>query len=413
MPRYYGWYMVAVSMLVLMLVTGSTVSAFGLFVLPVSQDFGLSRAEMNTGIILVNLGMAFFAPPIGRLLDRVSIRKLMAASGILIGMCFAALALSRNVWLSAFVVAVPLPIAVVGAGTLTSTALVARWFEVHRGRAMALAAIGFSLASILMVPALGMLIGTFGWRNALLVLAGVLPAVILLMAFVARDRPGPDDVEVPSGEGLRAQGQVEARPAEKPLQVMQLLRMPSFCLIALGSALGFAVLQTITVSLVPYAQQSGLSIVEASSLFSVFGATAIGAKLMLAWLADRLSPLVLLAGLFGLVGACSAAILVSTTYPSLVVCSALLGVVAGATTPAFTTLLANRFGAASFGTTFGTASLVSALASAACVRFGGEVFDRTGSYQMMFVTFIGFALIAGVLVFTAGMMGRQPKPEMA
>lgn len=65
---YYGWFIVAASMLIYMLIIGSTFSVFGLFVQPVSEEFGLSRADMNTGLILLNLGNAALAPFIGQIL---------------------------------------------------------------------------------------------------------------------------------------------------------------------------------------------------------------------------------------------------------------------------------------------------------------------------------------------------------
>lgn len=69
---YYGWTIVGVSMLIGGLVVGLTFSAFGLFVTPVSEEFGLSRADMNTALIIRNIGSAAMAPLIGRLVDKMS-----------------------------------------------------------------------------------------------------------------------------------------------------------------------------------------------------------------------------------------------------------------------------------------------------------------------------------------------------
>lgn len=62
MRIYYGWYIVAISVVILTLLLGSTYHSFGVFVLPVSEDFGLSRAETNTALILFSLGNAICAP---------------------------------------------------------------------------------------------------------------------------------------------------------------------------------------------------------------------------------------------------------------------------------------------------------------------------------------------------------------
>lgn len=407
MPTYYGWYIVAISMFVLMLAIGTTINAFGLFVLPISEDFKLSRANANTGLILLNFGMALAAPFVGRILDHRPVQWVMAVSAILFGGSFIVLGLSHNIWVSAFVLAVPLAVAVVGAGTITSTTLVARWFTAQRGRAMAIAAIGFSLGSMVVVPLVGLLIDATGWRWSLIVLGCGLTAVLLLLVPFARERPGPYDVESRESGATEPAASLDAPAVSAtPMKVGQLLRRPEFWTIAISTALSFGVLQTIVVTLVPLGQASGLSIAEAASLLSVLGGMAIFGKLVLAWLGDRLDRLVLLAALFGLVALTSAALLVGDSYATLIACSAFLGLVAGATTPAFTALLADRFGAASFGTAFGAASLIIAISGAACIRYGGEVFDRTGNYDFMFLTFLVVAGVSAVVMIITAPLSR-------
>jgi hypothetical protein len=65
----------------------------------------------------------------------------------------------------------------------------------------------------------------------------------------------------------------------------------------------------------------------------------------------------------------------------------------------FYTLLADRFGIASYGTVRGLAAPVTTMLSAVCVRFAGEVFDRTGGYELMFSCFVGLMLVAAVVIF--------------
>src|SRR5579863_8947432 len=85
------WRLVGVAMIVNMLMVGGIYSAFGLFVLPVSHELGLSRATMNTGLILINLGNTLLPPPIGWILDRVSERLAMVVGAVVLGLSFASL----------------------------------------------------------------------------------------------------------------------------------------------------------------------------------------------------------------------------------------------------------------------------------------------------------------------------------
>ena len=108
--------MVAVSALVYMLLLGSTYSAFGLFVLPVSAEFKLSRADINTALILVSMGSAVMSPFLGRLLDRFSSKRIMMISAVVFGLSLVGLGLSHSLWVNAAVLVVPLAAAFEGLG---------------------------------------------------------------------------------------------------------------------------------------------------------------------------------------------------------------------------------------------------------------------------------------------------------
>ena len=401
MRVYYGWWIVAISMFVLLLTIGSSLNAFGLFVIPVSEDFNLSRADVNTGIIFTNLGMAAIAPIVGRMLDTNPIRRIMALGAVLFGGSLVAFGLSHNIWVSAFVLAFPLALGVAAVATLTTLTLVARWFEAQRGRAMAITIMGMSLGSVVMAPVVGLLIETVGWRQCLILLGVVLASVFLIVVPFMRDRPGPDDIEPKPANAAPEQVAAVPPASAGPMKPFALVVMPKFWMLALGAALAMGSLQAIMVSIVPLGQEQGLSVTRSASLLSVLGAMAIVGKLVLVWLGDRLDRSASLAILFGLVSVTSLALLFGDSYLALIACSAFLGLAAGATMPIFLALLADRVGGASFGTANGIASFLMAVMGAVSIRFGGEVYDRTGSYDAMFVTFAAVAVLAAFLTFAS------------
>jgi len=403
---YYGWYVVAMSALVFMLLIGSTFSAFGLFVVPVSKELGLSRAEMNSSIILLNIGNALVAPFVGRMLDRFPVRRIMIGAALILCAGLVTLGLSRSLWLSAFMMAVPLAIGLQGAGTLTMTVLIARWFQAQRGRAMALAVIGMSLGGVLVTPLVGLLIEAQGWRLTLIISGCVISAMLLLLSLIVRDRPGPADAE----GGKPAKTAEAPRPVAPgaPAKMGELLRAPQFWTIALGSSLAFAVSQGVLVSLAPLALDSGLTIVQATTLISASGVGAMAGKLLLAIVADRVDRVALYTVLLAMIAIVNAALLVNQTYVALLGCSVILGLLSGVLTPIFFALLADRFGSASFGTVRGLMAPIGAVMGAVAVRFAGEVYDRTGGYDVMFSTFIGVQLLAAALMFSTRFFGRPP-----
>jgi MFS family permease len=245
MRGYYGWVIVGMGMLVLTMVVGAAMHGFGLYVLPVSNEFGLSRAEMNTGLILLNFGMAICGPFLGRLIDRSSIRLVMGLSALSFGASLVGLGLSHELWISAVLLAGPLAVGVVGCGTLTSTALVARWFTAQCGRAMAITAIGISLGPMIVVPLIGHLISAIGWRQTLILLGVVITIVLFALLALVRERPGPTDVEPAAGAAAVNQ---PAAATGVLFGVGDILRMPQFWTLSLSAALAFGIQQTIIVS---------------------------------------------------------------------------------------------------------------------------------------------------------------------
>jgi len=396
---YYGWYVVMMAAAVYAAILGTTFSAFGLFVVPVSSELKLSRADINTGLILLNIGSAILAPAIGRLLDRIPARRIMISSALLAGISFSVLSVSTSLWLSGFAMAVTLAIAIQGGGMLTMSVLLARWFTVHRGRAMILAMLGASLGTIFIAPAIGWSIEREGWRATLLIMGGVVTILLLVLALVVRERPRPGELEA-APISLDALTKDDNAPAPIPERLGSLLGMPQFWTISISFSVAMAIMQTILVTIVPLAIGAGLTTVEAAGLISFTGVAAVISKLLLAVVADKFNRIYMLAVLFALGLIVSTLLLLDHGYPLLIACAVMLGISSSAAAPIFYALLADRFGMASFGTVRGLMAFLLAAASATAVRLAGEVYDRLGSYDAVFYTFIVLGMGAVALMLS-------------
>lgn len=401
---YYGWYVVMMAAAVYAVLMGATFNAFGLFVMPVSNDLGLSRADMNTGLILLNMGGAVLAPLIGRMLDRISARRIMISSALIGGLGFALLSLSTSMWLSAIAMGVLLAVVVQGGGMLTMSMLLARWFTVHRGRAMILAMLGASLGSIIIAPAIGWSIEHEGWRTTLLIMGAIVTVLIIVLGLVVREQPRPGELEAAptTYDAVTGVAEIPALPLA-PASVVSLLRMPQFWTIGISCSIAMAIMQTIIITIVPLAVEAGLTTVQAAGLISITGMAAVLSKMALAVVADRFDRILMLAVLFGLGVIVSILLLLDHGYTLLVACAVMLGISSSALTPIFYALLADRFGIASFGTLRGLTSFLIAVASAVAVRFAGEVFDRLKSYDFVFYTFIVLGVLTVALMLSTWM----------
>lgn len=400
-PRrvFHGWWIVAAGFLCTLLALGSTTYSFGLFVAPMAETFGLSRADANGGFIFLLLGFAIWAPVIGRLLDRLPARRVMTAAALSFGIGFLLIAAAPAPWMMALAIVGPVAFGTVGCGALAANTVTSRWFLRQRGRAMGLLAVSTSAGGFSMPPLIAWLMETFGWRTALAIqgvlVAGLAAAAIL---WLIRDRP--------ADLGLHLDGAAEdptvglgAPPKAVLWRYGPLLRNANFWLLALGAGILLGADQALLATMVPYGLDAGFSASQAALLMSSLTFSAIVGKLIIGALADRVDK----RWLFAAVAACNLGFLVvlmsAPSYPVLMLACALIGLAIGGTYPLWMTLTADCFGSASFGSVMGAMNLVVMPFSIIAVRFIGEVYDRTGGYNPAFQVFIGTAVISALLVF--------------
>lgn len=398
---YYGWWVVAYAVICQMFLIGATLSSFGLYVVPVSTELHLSRADMNTVLVMMNLGGAVLAPFAGWIVDRYPLRRLLILGAIISGVGVAALGISHSILFSAILIAV-----LVTSGqtlaTLPGSALIVRWFHAHRGRALTLGAFGLSLGSIVGAPVVGQLIESFGWRVSLMVSGLAIAAVVLIPVLFLRIQPS---LEEQAREGLTVDATVTANGVSliKPMGVARLLRMPQVWLIGLGIAIPMAVSQSVLVSMVPMAVQHGIPTTLAASLVSASGLMAITSKVVLSVFADRINRSLVLASIF-----CIAAIenivlvivAVHAPFPVLLGCAVIQGFTSGMLMPVWTALVAERFGPRSYATVYGLMYPMILVMCALLVRLTGEVYDHTGSYRLAFGAFVVLEIVAAALMFS-------------
>lgn len=408
MRAYYGWLIVAITMVFFMLLVGCMSNAFGLFVLPVSQDLGLSRADVNTGYILTILGGALFAPFLGRLVDMFPVRRVMLVCAVLFAAGLFTVGLSHNVMLSAAMLLIPVSLGMGGVGQIGSMTIIARWFAVQRARAMAIAMMGMSLGTIVLTPLVGLSVEKLGWRETLMGLSVIMGVVFVIGIGLMREKPGPTDVEPGYDEAAEA-APAATREIGKPMKVMEILRLPLFIIPAVAAALALAAAQAIAISIVPMAQEQGISAPEAATLMSVVGAMSIAGKFVLVWVGDRVSRSISLAVMSAATALSSAMLAYADNYILLMISSAFLGLAVGSITPALMALLADAVGAASFGSATGIAMLMVSLFGSVAMRLAGELYDRTGGYGSMFAVFVATSLVSLLLLLWSLALEKRRK----
>jgi cyanate permease len=232
-------------------------------------------------------------------------------------------------------------------------------------------------------------------------MGAVVIVVLPLLAMFIREYPGPNDKETdaptPSAEAVQA---------AEPLKALSILAMPQFWGIGLAIAITLSQTSTIMVTLAPLAEGIGAGATQAASLITVLSIAGFVGGLIVAVIGDKIDRMLLITAMIVLTGAVAVLFYFSASFTMYAVSATVLGIAAGAINPAFAALVADRFGAASFGTTYGMMNAITTVVAAASARFAGEVFDRTGSYGALFLTIAAIEVIAVALMLGTRMWAK-------
>ena len=167
MKLFYGWVIVGIGMLVGCIGMGSMMS-LGVFLQPMSQDMGWSRAGISFAAVLNFLAMGFGSFFWGSLSDRFGTRAVVLAGGVLLGIGL--IAGSQATTLRQFQLLFGITVGLaVGSFYAPMTATVTRWFTVNRSLAVALVSAGMGLGTVLIAPLSRWIITSYDWRSAMLV----------------------------------------------------------------------------------------------------------------------------------------------------------------------------------------------------------------------------------------------------
>ncbi|WP_028694806.1 MFS transporter [Pseudomonas cremoricolorata] len=378
--RSSGWVLLGAA-LILALSLGVR-HGFGLFLAPMSADFGWGRGTFALAIALQNLIWGLAQPFAGALADRLGAARVVLIGGVLYSAGLLLMAMADS----------PLSLSL-SAGLLIGLGLSGTSFSVilgvvgravpaeQRSMAMGIASAAGSFGQFAMLPGTLSLIQGLGWSAALLVL-GLLVALIVPLVGMLRDRPLPSvGVEQSLGQALR-----------------EACSHSGFWLLALGFFVcGFQVV-FIGVHLPAYLVDQHLPAATGTTVLALVGLFNIVGTYSAGWLGGRMSKPRLLTALYLL----RAVVIVAFLWLPVTTTSAyLFGIAMGllwlSTVPLTNGTVATLFGVRNLSMLGGIVFLFHQLGAFLGGWLGGMVYDRTGSYELVWQLSILLSLMAAAL----------------
>jgi len=395
-PLYFGWYVCAATVFVAFVTTGAR-SSFGIFIIPLEEEFGWSRFMLSSAVGTGFLVNGLTQPFVGRLFDQFSGRTVIMVGLIIAGLATASLSLTFNYLFLFFVFGILLSTAMSGASVTNTMALLAKWFHRRRSTVLGINVAGASLGGLTLVPFGMFLLQATSWRVTwaalgLIILVLALPMVYF---FIRND---------PADMGLQPDGDTEeATPANQlerkrgPLEVEKwsesFRSWPMWQISAAYTVCGITT-GMIAAHFVPYAIGQGLSGTLAALAFGVMMALNVVGGLGAGFLGDRFGRKNLLAAVYVLRGIAFIFLLLFPGAAGVWIFALLAGFSWIASVPLTTSLTADVYGLRALATISGISFLCHQVGSFVSILAAGLLFDITGSYTLPFA-------IGGALLFPA------------
>lgn len=358
---------------------------FGLWLQPITQAQGWTRETFAFAIAIQNLSWGVFGIFAGMLADKLGAFKVLLGGAALYALGLLGMALSPTGFLFTLTAGVLIGAAQAGTTYAVIYGIIGRNISADkRSWAMGVAAAAGSFGQFLMVPIESFLISNIGWQQALVILAG---AVLLIM---------------PLALGLRESGFAGGQTPKRDQTIVQALReafkYPSFQLLMAGYFVcGFQVV-FIGVHMPSYLKDKGLSPQVAGyalaliGLFNVFGTYAAGS------LGQRMAKKNILVFIyFARAVVISVFIAVPLTPMSVYIFASLMGLLWLSTVPVTNAAVAQIFGVAHLSMLSGFVFFSHQIGSFLGVWLGGLLYDRTGSYDIVWYLTIALGIFAGLI----------------
>ena len=381
---------------VIILVSFAVRASFGVFQIPIAEEFGWARAEFSLAIAIQNLAWGIGQPLFGAVAEKMGDRKAIVFGAVLYAAGLVCSAFAETPFaMQAWEVLVGFGIAGTGFGVILAVVGRASSDE-HRSMSLAIATAAGSAGQVFGAPLAEAMLAVMSWQSVFLVFAASIMALLLTLPLMRAPAASKAELQESMGDILG-----------------KAFRDPSFTLIFLGFFSCGYQLAFVTAHFPAFVTElcspimaggllSNIGITTTSALgavaISLIGLFNIIGTLTAGWLGKRYIKKYLLAYIYlGRTIAAGAFILLPITPLSVLVFSAVMGALWLATVPLTSGLIAHLYGLRYMGTLYGIVFFSHQLGSFLGVWLGGRLYDIYGNYTLVWWVGVGVGLFSAIV----------------
>lgn len=414
---FYGWVIVGVCFLIGVTEAGVFQNILSIFMKPMAQEFGWSRASVTGAIAIGSICGGLISLLVGPILDRYGSRMVAFWGIVFLSIGLSALMFIRHLWQLYLFFGVGRMIAV-GMLSLVISVSVSNWFILQRGRALGITWIGERVGSALLPVMVQLLILAYGWRLTW----GVLGVVVFLLSgipallFLRRrpedmgllpDNAGPASEKKGVDDLLEAKnpGGGSAELAEPIWTRAQATRTRTFWTLTLLTCLIPFLQAGINFHMYPFLTDQGFS--ETTAVWVISTIAVFGAVGSITWgmLAEKVRIQALMAA--NLFGSGVVFLLFYWTVRFkfsdgfgigiIFLLAAMHGILHGGRNTLVSLIWAVFFGRSALGSIYSFSIPFRSVANACGPIFAALFFDLLGSYALPFYLFAAIYFISGIV----------------
>ncbi len=371
--------------------------SLGAFIVPLSTQFGWTRAEIATTPLFLTAGGLIMGTIVGALADRFGARKVVLTSQILLILVLSGLSLmTAQLWT---LYAGYFTLAVLGAGTMPMTwnRAIIGWFVKSRGLAIGVSLMGTGIAGALLPSYVNWLTGIGTWRAAYFGLAGLTLIFGVPLTFLFfREAPASA-----STAGAQAR-QAETTPDANRYSLREALGTRCFWQMSLAFFFAALAISSVLIHSLSLMTDRGIDRAAAARISGLLGLAFTSGRLVSGYFLDIFKGAVLAIVMFTVPAmACGLLAVAGSNLALCAVAIILVGLAGGAETDIAAYFIAQYFGRRHYGAIYGLFLTLFGVGSGVGPWIVGQVYEATGSYDRALyggvVAFLLAALLAGTL----------------
>ncbi|MFC3061723.1 MFS transporter [Paenirhodobacter populi] len=382
---------------IILLLSFSIRASFGVFQIPIAEEFGWPRAEFSLAIAIQNLAWGIGQPIFGALAEKFGDRRAIVAGALLYAAGLVLSSFAVQPW-QHDLLEILVGFGVAGTGFGVILAVVGRASsDANRSLALGVATAAGSAGQVFGAPVAEILLGFMPWQGVFIVFAGVILASLLALPLLRAP------ARATRAELAESMGTVLSRA----------FRDPTYSLIFIGFfscgyQLGFitahfpAMVTELCGAIDPTGMLAALGIRTQSTLgavaISVIGLANIAGAIAAGWAGNRWSRKYLLALIYlGRTIAAALFIMLPMTPATVLVFSLVMGALWLATVPLTSGLVAYIYGLRYMGTLYGFVFLSHQIGAFLGVWLGGRLYDIYGNYTAVWWIGVGVGAFSAIV----------------